>query len=29
MGQFTKIINAIMHIIETIKSFFEKINVQE
>ena len=29
MGQFTKIINAIMQIIELIKSFFGKINVQE
>lgn len=29
MGQFTKIINAIMQIIEMIKSFFGKINVQE
>lgn len=29
MEQFTKIINAIMHIIEMIKNFFEKINVQK
>lgn len=29
MEQFTKIINAIMQIIEMIKNFFGKINVQE